>query len=160
LAKHLKTNGYTPDWAAKVCDVPADRIRETAEAYAKAKPAAIFCNAGISHQLSAFDTYRAIAFLAAITANVGVPGGGCNFMHTTWPGDLHLPPLKAKTPEIKDKGLPVGPDWFAESILDSKPYPLKAIVLMGNPLLGSANTGRVKQAYAKLDFMAYTGLFL
>src|SRR5262249_36269850 len=147
LAAHLKAKGYTIEWAAKVCDVPADRIREVAEGYAKAKPAAIFCNAGISHQLGAFDTYRALAFLAAITGNIGVPGGGCNFMHNTWPGDLPLPALAVKTPEIKDRALPVGPDWFAESVLEGRPYRLEALVTMDNPLLSSANTAKVREAF-------------
>jgi anaerobic selenocysteine-containing dehydrogenase len=160
LAKHLKSHGYTPDWAAKVCDLPGRQIRELAESYAGARHAALFCNAGISHQLGAFDTYRALAFLAAITGNVGVPGGGCNFMHNTWPGDLHLPPVKARLPKIEDRALPVGPDWFAESVLHGKPYALKAIVTMGNPLLSSANTKKVAQAFARLPFYVYTGLFM
>ncbi len=157
LARLLREKKYTPDWAAGVCDVPADRIREVAEGYAKAKPAAIFCNAGISHQLNAFDTYRVLCFLAAVTGNVGVPGGGCNFMHNTWPGDLHLPPVE----EVEaPRALPVGPDRFADAILDAKPYPLKAVITMGNPLLGSANTRRVREAYARLEFYVYTGLFM
>ena len=160
LAKHLTDGGYTPEWAATVCDVPAEQIRKVAEKYATAKPAAIFCNAGISHQLSAFDTYRALAMLAAITGNIGVPGGGCNFMHNTWPGDLHLPPLTVKTPEVKEPAMPVGPDWFAESVLTGKPYRMKALVAMGNPLLASANTAKVKEAFAQLEFFVYTGLFL
>jgi anaerobic selenocysteine-containing dehydrogenase len=159
LAAHLRQHGYTPDWAAVVCDVPAGRIREIAEEYARARPAAVFCNAGISHQLNAFDTYRALAFLAAITGNVGMPGGGCNFMHNTWPGDLHLPPLPAAPPD-PGPALPVGPDWFAESVLHGRPYRLRALVTMGNPLLGSANTTKVKEAFAQLEFLAYTGLFL
>src|SRR5262245_42670760 len=159
LAKHLRVNKYTPEWAAGVCGITASEIRKVAEGYAKAKPAAIFCNAGISHQLGAFDTYRALAFLAAITGNVGVPGGGCNFMHNTWPGDLRLPPLKVKPPE-RGPALPVGPDYFAESILTGQPYRLKAVLTCGNPLLGSANTKKVREAFAKLDFYAYTGLFL
>src|SRR5262245_63715620 len=159
LVQHVQEHKYTPEWAAKVCDVPAAHIRELAEAYAQAKPAAIFCNAGISHQLGAFDTYRTLAFLAAITGNIGVPGGGCNFMHNTWPGDLRLPPLAVKPPE-RGPALPVGPDYFAESILTGKPYRLKAVLTCGNPLLGSANTKRVREAYGKLDFYAYTGLFM
>jgi anaerobic selenocysteine-containing dehydrogenase len=159
LARHLKANGCTPEWAAKVCDLPADHIRKLAEDYAKAKPAAIFCNAGISHQLNAFDTYRALCFLAAITGNVGVAGGGCNFMHNTWPGDLRLPALAGKLPK-RGEALPVGPDSFAESILTGKPYRLRAILTCGNPLLASANTKRVREAFAKLEFYAYTGLFL
>jgi anaerobic selenocysteine-containing dehydrogenase len=160
LARHLRGHGYSPEWAAGICDIPAERVRQVAEEYAAARPAAIFCNAGISHQLGAFDTYRALAFLAAITGNVGVPGGGCNFMHNTWPGDLHLPPLTANPPEIRDKAMPVGPDWFAESILNGRPYRLRALVTMGNPLLASANTRKVQEAFTKLEFYAYTGLFL
>jgi anaerobic selenocysteine-containing dehydrogenase len=160
LATHLKTHGYTPEWAAGVCDIPVKAIAELAEQYAKAKPAAIFCNAGISHQVGAFDTYRALAFLAAVTGNIGVSGGGCNFMHNTWPGDLHLPALGVKPPAITEKALPVGPDWFAESILNNRPYRLRALVTMGNPLLASANTAKVKEAFAKLDFYVYTGLFM
>jgi anaerobic selenocysteine-containing dehydrogenase len=109
--------------------------------------------------LNAFDTYRSLAFLAAITGNIGIPGGGCNFMHNTWPGGLNLPPLIGNTPE-KDVALPVGPDYFAEAILSGKPYPLKAIVTEGNPILGSSNTSKVKEAFRKLEFFVYTGLFL
>jgi anaerobic selenocysteine-containing dehydrogenase len=69
----------------------------------------IFCNAGISHPLGAFDTSRALAFLAAVTGNIGVAGGGCNFMHNTWPGGLNLPALTVKTPP-RGTALPVGPD--------------------------------------------------
>jgi anaerobic selenocysteine-containing dehydrogenase len=160
LKRHLAANRYTPAWAAGVCDVPERQIVELAEGYATAKPAAIFCNAGISHQLNAFDTYRALAFLAAITGNVGVPGGGCNFMHNTWPGDLHLPPPAGKPPEIKEKAMPVGPDWFAESVLNARPYRMKALVSMGNPLVSSANTAKVREAFGRLEFFCYTGLFM
>jgi anaerobic selenocysteine-containing dehydrogenase len=160
LAKHLVADKrYTAEWAERRTGVPAAKIREIAEQYAKAKPAAIFCNAGISHQLNAFDTYRALAFLAAITGNVGVPGGGCNFMHNTWPGGLDLPPLASKTPE-KGTALPVGPDWFAESILEGKPYRLRALVTEGNPLIGCANTTKVQDAFSKLEFYVFTGLFM
>jgi anaerobic selenocysteine-containing dehydrogenase len=159
LVKHLRARRYTPAWAAKVCDIPEKHIREVAEGYARARPAAIFCNAGISHQLGAFDTYRALCFLAAVTGNVGVPGGGCNFMHNTWPGDLRLPPLKVKTPP-RGKALPVGPDWFAESILEGRPSRLRALVTMGNPLLASANMKKVREAFGKLEFYVYTGLFM
>jgi anaerobic selenocysteine-containing dehydrogenase len=159
LHKHVREKGYTPEWAAKVCGVPASKIREVASGYATAKPAAIFCNAGISHQLSAFDSYRALCFLAAITGNIGTPGGGCNFMHNTWPGDLTLPELQG-TPPRTGQALPVGPDYFAESILRGIPYRLRAIVTEGNPILGCANTAKVKEAFRKLDFYVYTGLFM
>ncbi len=159
LRRHLSDRQYTPEWAESITGVPAATIRRIAEGYARAKPAAIFCNAGISHQLNAFDTYRTLAFLAAITGNIGRTGGGCNFMHNTWPGGLNLPPIVGTTPK-KDVSLPVGPDYFAESILTGKPYALKAIVTQGNPILGCANSTRVKEAFRKLEFYVYTGLFM
>ncbi|MFC4531542.1 molybdopterin-containing oxidoreductase family protein [Sphaerisporangium dianthi] len=159
LRKHLTAEGYTPEWAAEVSGVPAETIRRLAVDYATMRPAAIFCNAGISHQLGAFDTYRTLAMLAAVTGNIGVAGGGCNFMHNTWPGGLNLPPLKSTPPE-RGPALPVGPDAFAESILTGKPYRLKAVMTEGNPLISSANTSKVKEAYSKLDFYVYTGLFM
>lgn len=159
LREHMLATGYTPQWAAGVTGLPAETIRRLAVDYATASPAAIFCNAGISHQLGAYDTYRALAMLAAITGNIGVPGGGCNFMHNTWPGNLDLPPLKVSTPAV-GPALPVGPDEFADSILTGEPYRLKAVVTEGNPLVACSNTNKVKKAYAALDFYVYTGLFM
>ncbi|MCZ7431121.1 molybdopterin-containing oxidoreductase family protein [Streptomyces sp. WMMC1477] len=159
LRVHLARHRYTPGWAAEVTGVPEATIVEMAEEYARAKPAAIFCNAGISHQLGAFDTYRVLAFLAAVTGNIGIPGGGCNFMHNTWPGALSLPELTVETPERRET-LPVGPDYFAESILTGRPYRLKAVITQGNPLVASANSRKVREAFEKLDFYVYTGLFM
>lgn len=159
LRAHIKQQGFTPDWAAQVTTLPAQTIKTLAEQFAAAKPAAIFCNAGISHQLNSFHTYRALAFLSAITGNIGQPGGGCNFMHNTWPGGLDLPAIAGTTPK-KETALPVGPDWFATSILESKPYKLRAVFMEGNPIVDSANSGRVKRAYEQLEFMVYPGLFM
>ncbi|MBE9103667.1 molybdopterin-dependent oxidoreductase [Nostoc cf. edaphicum LEGE 07299] len=159
LKQHLKSNNYTPEWAAQITDVPVSKIKFLAETYAQTKPAAIFCNAGISHQLNAFDTYRCLAFLAAITGNIGISGGGCNFMHNTWPGGLNLPPIEGKIPK-KDIALPVGPDYFAEAIISGQPYRLKALITQGNPLLACSNTAKVQQAYRHLEFYVYTGLFM
>ena len=159
LQDHLRERGYTPEWAEPITGVDAGTIRRLAEQYASARPAAIFCNAGISHQLGAFDTYRVLTFLAAVTGNAGVAGGGCNFMHNTWPGDLLLPPLTVDTPPLR-QALPVGPDFFAESILTGEPYRLRAIVTQGNPMIASANSSKVREAFRQLEFYVYTGLFM
>ena len=159
LKNHLLKHNYTPQWAESVTGIRADKIKQIAEDYARAKPAAIFCNAGISHQLNAFDTYRTLAFLATVTGNIGVNGGGCNFMHNTWPGALNLTKIEGNPPK-KDVALPVDPDYFAQSILTNSPYRLKAIMTQGNPLVASSNTNKVIEAFRQLDFYVYTGLFM
>ena len=35
------------------------------------------------------------------------------------------------------QAMPVGPDWFAESLLNARPYRMRALITMGNPLLAS-----------------------
>src|ERR1051325_3019180 len=140
--------------------IPASTIIALAEAYATQRPAALFCHAGISHQMSAFHTYRALTFLAAITGNIGVPGGGCNFMHNTWPGDLRLPPIEGGPTPARTPALPVGPDAFADAILTGRPYPLRAVFAAGNPLVSSANIARVRTAYEQLELFVYPALFM
>jgi anaerobic selenocysteine-containing dehydrogenase len=159
LKAHVKQEGFSPEWAERMTTVPAATIRTLAEDFARTKPASLFCNAGVSHQLNSFHTYRALAFLSAITGNIGRPGGGCNFMHNTWPGGLNLPALQGTPPE-KKTALPVGPDWFATSILDGTPYKLRAVFMAGNPIVDSANSTRVKKAYEQLEFLVYPGLFM
>jgi formate dehydrogenase (coenzyme F420) alpha subunit len=159
LVAHVEQQGFSPEWAEHLTSVPARVIAALAEEFARSKPAAVFCNAGISHQLNSFHTYRALIFLAAITGNVGVPGGGCNFMHNTWPGGLSLPPLQGTAPS-RPVELPVGPDWFATSVLEERPYPLRAIFMEGNPIVDSANSKRVREAYKRLELLVYPGLFM
>lgn len=74
-----------------------------------------------------------------------------------------MAPVNGAAPVVtlqKGEALPVGPDWFAESILHKRPYQLKAIVTEGNPILGSANTSKVREAFKQLEFYVFTGLFM
>jgi len=160
LRAHVQAQGFSAEWASRVCDVPAETIRTLARDYARTRPAAIFCNAGISHQLSAFHTYRALTFLAAITGNIGVPGGGCNFMHNTWPGGLELPPIEGGPVPSRRPALLVGPDAFADAVLTGRPYKLRAVFAAGNPLVDSANITRVRKAYEQLELFVYPALFM
>ena len=69
----------TPEWAVGVCEVPADTIRELAEALAKAAPAAAIepswrAAFGCSYANS-FDTARAVCAVNALLGSWGQKGG-------------------------------------------------------------------------------------
>ena len=67
---------WSPDHAAAVTGVPADRIVAVARAYASEHPAAILMGGGSNHWYHGDLTGRAFALLATVTGNIGRSGGG------------------------------------------------------------------------------------
>ncbi|MBM9432514.1 DMSO/selenate family reductase complex A subunit [Flaviflexus equikiangi] len=66
----------TPEWAADITGVPASKIRSFAREVATAKPANIAQGWGPQRHANGENSANAIYLLAALTGNVGIPGGG------------------------------------------------------------------------------------
>lgn len=66
----------TPEWASAITGVPAPSIVKLAREMAAAKPCAIYQGKGPQRHANGEQTARAIAMLAVLTGNVGLPGGG------------------------------------------------------------------------------------
>ncbi|MGB5079737.1 MAG: molybdopterin-dependent oxidoreductase, partial [Burkholderiales bacterium] len=73
LAAHLRP--YTPEWAAPITWVPAEKIRAAARLYAATRPSMLEWGCAIEHTPKCIQTVRAISMLPALTGNVDVPGG-------------------------------------------------------------------------------------
>lgn len=65
----------TPEWAQKITSIPAETITRIAREYATSKPAVLYQGYGMQRRAYGEQVVRAGAVLAAITGNVGVPGG-------------------------------------------------------------------------------------
>ncbi|AKV59096.1 dimethyl sulfoxide reductase [Corynebacterium riegelii] len=66
----------TPEWAARVCGVPAQKIRQLAREMAAAKPTAITQGWGPQRHANGENQARAVFTLAAMLGQIGIPGGG------------------------------------------------------------------------------------
>ncbi len=75
LYRHLEKNGYTPEWASKITDIPADKIEMLAQEFGRSRPAAIDTGWHGTKTYNSFQTWRAIAMLNALVGSLGRPGG-------------------------------------------------------------------------------------
>ena len=65
----------TPEWAEGICGVPRETIARIAREYATTKPGVLYQGYGMQRRAYGEQAVRAGCVLAAITGNVGVPGG-------------------------------------------------------------------------------------
>ena len=72
----------TPEWAEPITAVPRATIARIAREYATPKPAVLYQGYGMQRRAYGEQPVRAGCVLAAITGNVGIPGG--------WAGGIAL----------------------------------------------------------------------
>lgn len=82
----------TPQWASKITGVPASTIIQLARDIAAAKPCAITQGWGPQRHMNGENQARAIYTIAAMTGNVGIPGGGTGGREGYfWPQSMWFP---------------------------------------------------------------------
>ena len=77
-AEFVRDPRHAPEAVAGATGVPAGLIREAARAYATAPRASIYYGLGVTEHSQGSTTVMAIANLAMLTGNIGVPGTGVN----------------------------------------------------------------------------------
>lgn len=172
LAKRVKD--YSPEWAAPITWVPAEKIRAAARLYAQTKPSMMEWGCAIEHTPNCIQTVRAISMLPALTGNIDVPGGWVFGMK----GLGRFPSLiENLSPEMNAKRL--GADRFKllagegadlpaahiptllQAMREGVPYPVKAFLIFGNNTLTTyANAKEAYEALLKLDLLVVADLFM
>ncbi len=69
---------WTPDRAAKICQIDAQLIRQAARLYATASPSMCFHGLGLTEHTQGTESVMALVNLALITGNIGKSGSGIN----------------------------------------------------------------------------------
>lgn len=153
-------DAYTMDQVSRLSGVPAPEIEAVAEVYGTRKPAAILLGYGVNNYRRGAQAYRLIDALAAITGNVGRPGGGVShgrglyevkqFMEPDIEGHRFARALRAfPQPTI------------GQAILDGQDPPVKLIFVTGsNPVTQSPNAPKVMRAFTSVDFLVVAEQFM
>lgn len=169
LARQVRQ--YTPEKMAGVTGVPAELIRDSALAYAGARPAAVQWGNPIEQNINTFDTVRALVCLMAVCGNLDVPGGNIQANEPKIQGlgkfvraDL-IPDKRKQMLHAHHQTIPrlmtVPPAYFRQAVLDAVPYAVRgAYMQCTNPLLGYADSRQTFDALMKLDFLAVTDIFM
>ncbi len=171
-----RVEDYSPEKVAQITWIPADVIKAAARLYATTKPACLQWGVGIDQGVNNFQTIRALLLLSGITGNIDVPGGDVFWVPPSnvviqaprLNPDIELPdklPLESKQKMIgasKYKlSTTIQPREFINTVLTEKPYPIKALFIMGsNLLIGHSDCLRMVQALRKIDFIVAADLFM
>ena len=151
----------TPEWAAAITGVPADTIRRLAIEIATQKPAAL--QGGYAPGRTAYGEqfHRALYALAAITGNVGVPGGnsGTSNGATGRCGVKSLP--TGTNPSGARVSSPLLADLLARGRSGGYPADIKLIYSAGGDLFNQCpNTNKMVAALGRVEFLVAQDHFL
>jgi len=167
LKKHVEQ--YTPEWAEEVTWVAADDIRKMARMFATSESSCIIQSmCALGHTATGFQLSRAFSILQAITGNIYKPGTWGMMPRFKWPRS----PIEIKDRPVGTEAYPTYTVWglgarsgqamsLTDSVLDGKPYPIKAaIITAGNFMTSQPDVGRIKATLEKLDFLVVMDLFM
>ncbi len=169
---------WTPERAAEICWVPAEKIVAAARLIGTAGVTTLQWGVAFDQNKWANGTAHAVALLQAMTGNIDVPGGFVcvNFGYVQ--SDIRENVAKGLGPEVRKDRLGDDGNWGAlnaigkgghaipEAILDAaetgKPYPVKMLFLCSTTaytnMAGQAK--RVYDCYKDMDHVVICDLFM
>jgi thiosulfate reductase/polysulfide reductase chain A len=158
---------YPPEWAERVCEIPAKTIIRITREMAGAKPTALlhrgYHAAFGSQYLNSFQTVRALAIANSLLGNINREGG-IYFPKSAQLGELQPNHPAPELPRIgKAEGTGVPGRYPLGSYGDGITHAIPELALRGelkagfvyhnNPLRTNPNPERVMAGYKKLDLL-------
>lgn len=171
---------YTPEYAEKYTNIPADTIRQAMREYAKAKDSMILYGMGVCQFSQAVDVVKGLASLALLTGNLGRPNvgigpvrgqnnvqGACDMgaLPDVYPGYQKVtnPEIRAKFEKAWGVSLPseigVKLTEVPHAILEEKK--IKAYYIFGeDPVQSDPDASEVREALDACEFVVVQDIFM
>ncbi len=167
---------YTPEWASKITEIPAETIRRIAREFATTKPAVMPVHkrdpAGPNYANS-WHLNRAILILNSLVGSIDNYGGLQYPRMISIPSCMKIfPPLKSfpgspvkelidgkeNFPLVKKAGIGLFSP-LAENILKGKPYEVKMAIANSYNVLSFPNPKKIIKALKKLEFLVVIDIY-
>ncbi len=151
----------TPEWAEPITGVPADVLRRLAIDFATAGPAAIQGGYGPGRTAFGEQFHRAAYALAAVTGNIGRPGGNTGTSNgATGFGDISSLPGGAN-PIRSEVATPLLADLLARGTAGGHPADIKLIYAAGGCIFNQCpNAGKIADNLDGVEFIVGQDHFL
>ncbi len=171
-----RASKYKPEEAERITGIKAGDIRWVARKLAL-KNGVVHDTWYISRNGNDYDDVRALLIINALLGNIDKPGGLCfqesarfpsvitvktvegkrvaeTVYGATMPEELFGDVTQPRVDRAKYKLTPAQFDAVLDAILEEKPYPVKALFVIGtSPLMRDMNTRKVIEAYKKLELL-------
>ncbi len=172
LKEHIRK--YPLEKVEEITWVDRHIIEDAARMYATTRPGCIQMGNAFEHNINSFQTVRAISILKGLAGNLGVPGGEV-FRLPLSITDRYAPELTLEHMLQEEKKrlrlgsenhfLPLYKHVQAPAVIRAmvkkKPYPVRGAYVQGaNPILTYPNAKNTYKAFADLDFLVVSELFM
>jgi formate dehydrogenase alpha subunit len=171
---------YSPEYAAKISDVPAESIIAAARLYATKGNSVILWGMGMTQHICGVDNVSALINLCLLTGNIGKPNTGLSPVRgqNNVQGASFIGALPDVFPGYKQVTDPAAQEWFKSlwgvaslpkepgrtstvflpDILEGK---TKALYIAGeNPAVSQANLNLIRRALANAEFLVVQEVFM
>ncbi len=171
--------GWTPERAAAITGISAERIESLARRYGQAPSAMIGWTLGITEHHNAVDNVFSLINLALLCGNVGRPNAGLNPLrgqnNVQGGGDMGALPNRLPgfqdvlDPAVRQKfeqawGVPLAdkPGWSQTEMFEAIDHDkMRGLYVIGeNPIQSEADSDYMRRLFSKLDALVVQDIFL
>jgi anaerobic selenocysteine-containing dehydrogenase len=149
---------WTPRRTAETTGVDADLVRELAQQIATAKPAAVVIGYGLQRYGNGGGNVRCIDAVAAVTGNIGLPGGGIYYADKSTAAYIGGDIADSRQLAVNQRTFSV--TRTAEFLTNADPPVQVAFVIKANPLVQLPDIEQATAAFASVDFKVVIDPFM
>lgn len=167
--EHVKSKGYTPEWAEAITGISRKTIIELAHEFARTKNSLMDGFKGLVNYSNGLDAFRTLFTLNAITGNVDGPGNLILKEQAPLGVPCDIPEEHMAIPQRPSlgeaMGFPLAPDLptqlLPKAVIEKEPYPVKAAFFhITNPMMSEPNTKLYQQMMSKLELAVTIDLYM